>query len=87
MARDRLQVYEGKEVRVTFDPAICIHSRVCLRTLPAVFDVSKKRWVQPANATGKEVMDAVAKCPSGALQAHYVTSVHPVVAKPTDGAT
>jgi uncharacterized Fe-S cluster protein YjdI len=86
MARDRLQVYQSKDVRVTFDPEVCIHSRVCLRTLPAVFDVSKKRWVHPENASAPEVLAAVAKCPSGALQAHLVTSVHPVVTPPkTEG--
>lgn len=85
MARDRLQVYEGKEVRVTFDPEICIHSRVCLRTLPAVFDVAKKRWIQPDHASGTEVLNAVSKCPSGALQAHLVTSVYPAAGKPPAG--
>ena len=84
MARDRLQVYQSKEVRVTFDPAICIHSRVCLRSLPAVFDVARKRWVRPENASASEVLDAVSRCPSGALQAYLVTSVHPTVS-PTDG--
>jgi uncharacterized Fe-S cluster protein YjdI len=75
-------VYQSKEVRVTFDPEICIHSRVCLRSLPAVFDVTKKRWIHPENATGQEVLDAVAKCPSGALQAQFVTSVHPAARQP-----
>jgi uncharacterized Fe-S cluster protein YjdI len=82
MARDRLQTYESKEVRVTFDPAVCIHSRVCLRSLPVVFDVTKKRWVHPENASASEVLDAVSKCPSGALQAYLVTSVHPAVTQP-----
>ena len=79
MARERLQMYESREVRVTFDPELCIHSRVCLRTLPAVFDVARKRWVRPENATTDEVLATVAKCPSGALQAYLVTSVHPTV--------
>ncbi len=86
MARDRLQVYESKELRVTFDPEICIHSRVCLRSLPAVFDVAKKRWIRPENASAAEVLETVSKCPSGALQAYFVTSVHPTVGQPKEEA-
>lgn len=65
----RLQVYEGDGLIVTFDPNVCIHSAVCLRTLPAVFDVSEKRWIRPEAASTDDVVAAVAKCPSGALQA------------------
>ncbi len=79
MVRERLQMYQSKEVRVTFDPELCVHSRVCLRSLPAVFDVARKRWIRPENASPDEVLATVAKCPSGALQAYLVTSVHPTV--------
>lgn len=75
----RLQVYQNDQVRVTFDPNVCIHSGVCLRTLPAVFDVRVKRWIQPDKASAEAVMSAVAKCPSGALQSQLVTSVLPSV--------
>jgi uncharacterized Fe-S cluster protein YjdI len=64
----RLQTYEGKEVTVTFDPTICRHAAVCVHTLRAVFDVSRKRWIQPDNADASEVIATVRKCPSGALQ-------------------
>ena len=73
----RLQVYQSDQVRVTFDPNICQHSGVCLRTLPAVFDVRLKRWIQPEHAPADAVMAAVARCPSGALQSQLVTSVLP----------
>ncbi len=65
----RLQVYEGEGIVVTFDPNVCIHSAVCLRTLPAVFDLGERRWIQPDRATPPEVAAAVVNCPSGALQA------------------
>lgn len=90
MSSGRLQVYESDAVRVTFDPTVCQHSGVCLRTLPAVFDVSRKRWIRPELAGGEEVIAAVAKCPSGALQAHRITAVHQAVTRPpaaTGGAT
>jgi uncharacterized Fe-S cluster protein YjdI len=75
MSDRRLQVYQTDQLRVTFDPDVCMHSGVCLRTLPAVFDVQRQRWVQSENATADAVMAAVAKCPSGALRAQLVTSV------------
>jgi len=64
----RLQVYETPGITVTFDPGICIHAGACVRGLPAVFDVSRKRWVRPELATPDEVAAQVARCPSGALQ-------------------
>ena len=64
----RLQVYETPELTVTFDPAVCTHSGVCVRGLPAVFDVSRKRWVRPELAPAADVIAQVARCPSGALR-------------------
>jgi len=63
-----LQVYDTPEISVTFDPNVCTHSAVCLRGLPAVFDVKRKRWVRPELAPAAEVAAQVARCPSGALQ-------------------
>jgi uncharacterized Fe-S cluster protein YjdI len=80
----RLQVYETDQVRVTFDPNICIHSGVCLRTLPAVFDVRRHRWVEPEKAPAEAVLAAVARCPSGALQSSLVTSVQQAVRRDSE---
>ncbi|NOT06900.1 MAG: hypothetical protein HOP28_01715 [Gemmatimonadales bacterium] len=64
----RLQVYEAAGITVTFDPTVCRHTGVCLRTLPEVFDVRRKRWIRPELDTPDAVEAAVRKCPSGALQ-------------------
>ncbi len=66
----RLQVYETPEITVTFDPTVCTHSGACVRGLPAVFDVKRKRWVRPEAASAAEVAAQVARCPSGALQSY-----------------
>lgn len=63
-----LQVYETNEITVTFEPDICIHSGVCVRGLPAVFDVRRKRWVRPELAPAADVAAQVRRCPSGALK-------------------
>ena len=67
----RLQVYETPEITVTFDPNRCFHSGVCVRGLPEVFDVRRKRWVRPELASANVVADQVACCPSGALQVQW----------------
>lgn len=82
MSQKPLQVYETPSVRVTFDPNICLHSGVCLRTLPAVFDVTRLRWLRPELAAPADVVAAVAKCPSGALKAQLVTGLHQSVERP-----
>lgn len=64
----RLQVYETPDITVTFEPEVCIHSGVCVRGLPLVFDVKRKHWVRPELAAAAEVAAQVARCPSGALQ-------------------
>ena len=69
----RLQTYDTPDIIVTFDPNICIHSGVCLRGLPKVFDVRRKRWVEADAAPAADVAAQVARCPSGALQAHLKT--------------
>ena len=64
----RLQAYEAPGITVTFDPEVCVHSGACVRGLPAVFDVRRKRWVHAEAASPDEVAAQVARCPSGALQ-------------------
>jgi uncharacterized Fe-S cluster protein YjdI len=63
-----LQAYETDEIVVTFDPNVCRHAGVCLRGLPAVFDVHRRDWVRPAAASADDVEAQVHRCPSGALQ-------------------
>lgn len=67
----RLQTYETSAITVTFDPNLCTHAAACVRGLPAVFDVSRKRWIRPDLASASEVAAQVARCPSGALQFRY----------------
>ena len=63
-----VQTYETENIVVTFDPNVCIHSGVCVRGLPQVFDVKRKRWVQPESAAADDVAGQITKCPSGALK-------------------
>lgn len=64
----KLQTYKGKGSTVTYDPNTCIHAAECVKGLPAVFDVSRKRWIDPDAASPAEVAEVVGRCPSGALK-------------------
>jgi uncharacterized Fe-S cluster protein YjdI len=70
-----LQTYEAPGIVVTFDPNICRHTGICVRGLPAVFDVQRKRWVRPELASPEDVAAQVARCPSGALQFRLTDAV------------
>lgn len=66
----RLQTYETAGITVTFDPDVCRHSGICLKGLPGVFDIRRRKWIHADAATPDEVAAQIARCPSGALQAH-----------------
>ncbi len=64
----RLQVHETPDIIVTFDPNVCMHTGVCVRGLPRVFDVQRQRWIRPELAWPAAVAAQVLRCPSGALK-------------------
>jgi uncharacterized Fe-S cluster protein YjdI len=61
--------YSTEQIVVEWEPRLCAHSHNCVRSLPQVFDESRRPWVQVDAATADEVAAAVALCPSGALRA------------------
>ncbi len=48
-------------------PKMCIHSAICFKGLPGVFDPRRKPWIITDNADKATIIAQVAKCPSGAL--------------------
>lgn len=68
MDKDNLKKeYSNGEITVVWQSAKCIHSGNCFRNLPTVFQPSERPWIKINGATSSEIIDAVAKCPSGAL--------------------
>jgi len=59
--------YTNGEITVIWKPNRCIHSGICVRGLPRVFDVKRRPWVDILAATTSEVRAQVDRCPSGAL--------------------
>jgi uncharacterized Fe-S cluster protein YjdI len=60
--------YATDEIVVEWEPRLCYHSQNCVRSLPQVFDDSRRPWIKVDAATADEVEAAVARCPSGALR-------------------
>ena len=59
--------YHNGEITILWKPKVCIHSGICVKTLPKVYDPQAHPWIRMENATTQELLDQVAKCPSGAL--------------------
>lgn len=59
--------YTNGEVTVTWRPEQCIHSGICLRGLPKVFDLKQRPWVNMTAASSREIVSLVRDCPSKAL--------------------
>lgn len=66
---ERLHVYTGDAIDVTYNKARCIHVGACVRGLPRVFDPGSKPWVMCNSSTADKVAAVVEQCPTGAL--HY----------------
>lgn len=75
------QSYSAPGITVHFDPNLCYHSAICLKSLPEVFDVRRKPWVSPEAAPVEKIIETIEKCPSGAL-----TYIREELAKQTAGA-
>lgn len=59
--------YTNGEVTIIWQPELCIHSGICVHTLPQVYNVKERPWIKPENATTEELIQQVNMCPSGAL--------------------
>ena len=73
LAISQARAYIAPGATVYYDRGRCLHFAECVRGLPEVFDVKKRPWIQPENASAEQVAEVVRRCPSGALRAarHY----------------
>ncbi len=65
--REIVKEYEGDGLTVIWKPKKCIHSEVCVKTLPSVYKPEEKPWILPAKASVEALTDQIDRCPSGAL--------------------
>ncbi|MBP6431119.1 MAG: (4Fe-4S)-binding protein [Ferruginibacter sp.] len=59
--------YTNGEVTIVWQNTLCIHSANCVKNLSSVFKPKQSPWINMDNATTAEIIEAVKKCPSGAL--------------------
>jgi uncharacterized Fe-S cluster protein YjdI len=59
--------YSKGEITILWQAKKCIHSGICVKTLPEVYHPKEKPWIKPHNATTEALIKQLAKCPSGAL--------------------
>lgn len=59
--------YTNGEVTIVWQAGKCTHSANCVKNLAPVFQPKTQPWIKMENGTTQEIVDAVSKCPSGAL--------------------
>ena len=67
--------YGNEQIVVHWDARRCIHTGICTRTLPEVFDVARRPWISVDGAGADAIAAAVARCPTGALRAERLDGV------------
>jgi uncharacterized Fe-S cluster protein YjdI len=65
--KDIVKRYSNGEITVVWQPSLCIHSAICARGLPKVFDPRRRPWVILDGHDSQAIVDQVESCPSGAL--------------------
>ena len=80
--------YSNDSIAVSWEPQYCIHTAICLKGLPEVFDAARRPWIEIDAADADDIAEVVMRCPTGALHfrrldggehetAPEVTSVQP----------
>ena len=61
------RTYETEAIRVRWRPDRCIHSAICLDSLPEVFDTRRRPWVDVTAADAERIAETIRRCPTSAL--------------------
>lgn len=67
MEREIVKEYTNGDLTVVWKPKMCIHSEICVKTLPEVYNPKEKPWIKAENASIEALKEQISKCPSGAL--------------------
>ena len=62
-----IKKYSNGEITVVWQPAVCVHSKLCWSELLQVFDPRKSPWIDINGADTEQIIEQVQRCPSGAL--------------------
>lgn len=59
--------YSNGEITIKWQPKLCQHAAVCIKTLPQVYNPNASPWISIENASTEELQNQISQCPSGAL--------------------
>jgi CDGSH-type Zn-finger protein len=65
---DGVTDFVGAEITIHYNRLQCASAERCSGGLASVFRKGEEPWIQPDRATAREIMDVIARCPSGALR-------------------
>jgi uncharacterized Fe-S cluster protein YjdI len=71
--RDIIKRYANGEITVVWQPSLCVHSGICARGLPKVFDPRRRPWIILDGFDTTTIVEQVERCPSGALSIERIT--------------
>jgi uncharacterized Fe-S cluster protein YjdI len=60
--------YPAADITVVWDATLCLHTGICLRSLPKVFDVRRRPWVDVQAADAESIAAVIRSCPTAALR-------------------
>lgn len=59
--------YTNGEITIIWTPELCIHSGICVQSLPDVYKPADRPWIHVENATTGQLIEQINRCPSKAL--------------------
>ncbi|WP_419763622.1 MAG: CDGSH iron-sulfur domain-containing protein [Arcobacter sp.] len=62
-----LQIYDSKNVTVTFNRSICAGSENCVKKFPDIYTSGSVDWINLEKGTIENIIASIEDCPSGAL--------------------
>ena len=63
----KIKEYSNGETTIVWEPQKCIHSAICAKGLPQVFQPRERPWIKIDAANTEVLVSQVKQCPSGAL--------------------
>jgi CDGSH-type Zn-finger protein/uncharacterized Fe-S cluster protein YjdI len=76
--------YKSQDITVSYQPRRCTHVGECLRRAPNVFNTWEHPWVRVENGTVTEIVEAIERCPTGALHYERADGGAPEQPRPTN---
>lgn len=62
-----LKEYTNGDITIKWQPGLCIHSGICLKGLPEVFNLKERPWINAEGSSSEAIVKLVRDCPSKAL--------------------